>query len=126
MADEGMQRSGLNDPDLLEGWKAIADYLNKTERTVQRWEKAKGVPYGGLSRVRSRSYHGFLHTSRNWMPGGKITLPPTSIWTRRQFPKILRPARVTHLPRFNPYPARVRNRSVARGSYGLPLLPWFW
>jgi len=44
MADEGMQRSGLNDPDLLEGWKAIADYLNKTERTVQRWEKAKGVP----------------------------------------------------------------------------------
>ena len=44
MADQGMQRSGLNDPDLLEGWKAIADYLNKTERTVQRWEKTKGLP----------------------------------------------------------------------------------
>lgn len=30
--------------DLLEGWKAIADYLRKTERTVQRWEKNKGLP----------------------------------------------------------------------------------
>jgi tetratricopeptide (TPR) repeat protein len=30
--------------DLLEGWKAIAEYLRKTERTVQRWEKSKGLP----------------------------------------------------------------------------------
>ncbi len=29
---------------LLEGWKAIADHLRKTERTVQRWEKNKGLP----------------------------------------------------------------------------------
>jgi len=29
---------------LLDGWKAIADYLGKTERTVQRWEKKKGLP----------------------------------------------------------------------------------
>jgi len=32
------------DEDLLEGWKAIADHLNKTERTVQRWEKTKALP----------------------------------------------------------------------------------
>jgi tetratricopeptide (TPR) repeat protein len=30
--------------NLLEGWKAIADHLRKTERTVQRWEKNKGLP----------------------------------------------------------------------------------
>src|SRR5215472_12583579 len=30
--------------DLLDGWKAIADHLGKTERTVQRWEKSKGLP----------------------------------------------------------------------------------
>ena len=30
--------------DLLDGWKAIADHLGKTERTVQRWEKGKGLP----------------------------------------------------------------------------------
>lgn len=30
--------------EMLEGWKAIADHLDKTERTVQRWEKTKGLP----------------------------------------------------------------------------------
>ena len=44
MATEGVQQPGLEDEDLLEGWKAIADHLNKTERTVQRWEKAKALP----------------------------------------------------------------------------------
>ena len=39
-----MQQPGLDEEGLLEGWKAIADYLNKTERTVQRWEKSKGLP----------------------------------------------------------------------------------
>jgi TolB-like protein/Tfp pilus assembly protein PilF len=29
---------------LLEGWKAIADHLGKTERTVQRWEKTRNLP----------------------------------------------------------------------------------
>jgi TolB-like protein/Tfp pilus assembly protein PilF len=44
MGAEGIQRPGLDDEDLLEGWKAIADHLNKTERTVQRWEKGKALP----------------------------------------------------------------------------------
>ncbi len=30
--------------DLLDGWKQIAEHLGKTERTVQRWEKSKGLP----------------------------------------------------------------------------------
>jgi tetratricopeptide (TPR) repeat protein len=29
---------------LLDGWKQIAEHLGKTERTVQRWEKSKGLP----------------------------------------------------------------------------------
>ncbi|HEX7286321.1 MAG TPA: tetratricopeptide repeat protein [Candidatus Angelobacter sp.] len=36
--------SELRAADMLDGWKAIADYLGKTERTVQRWEKRKGLP----------------------------------------------------------------------------------
>jgi TolB-like protein/Tfp pilus assembly protein PilF len=39
-----MQQPGWDEEGLLEGWKAIADHLNKTERTVQRWEKSKGLP----------------------------------------------------------------------------------
>jgi len=46
--EEMEQRGG----GLLEGWKAIADYLGKTERTVQRWEKTKGLP---VRRFRSDS-----------------------------------------------------------------------
>jgi TolB-like protein/Flp pilus assembly protein TadD len=44
MGAEGIHRPRLDDEDLLEGWKAIADHLNKTERTVQRWEKGKALP----------------------------------------------------------------------------------
>jgi len=28
----------------LESWKEIAGYLKRTERTVRRWEKEKGLP----------------------------------------------------------------------------------
>jgi len=39
-----MQQPRWDEEGLLEGWKAIADHLNKTERPVQRWEKSKGLP----------------------------------------------------------------------------------
>lgn len=36
----------------LDSWKAVADYLNRDQRTVQRWEREKGLPVhrvpGGL------------------------------------------------------------------------------
>lgn len=38
-------------PDRLDGWKAIAAYLGKDERTVRRWEKDFGLP---VHRVGSR------------------------------------------------------------------------
>ncbi len=44
MAAEGTHHPPLDNEDLLEGWKAIADHLDKTERTVQRWEKSKALP----------------------------------------------------------------------------------
>ena len=41
MGEEGAKQQ----PDgLLDGWKQIAEYLGKTERTVQRWEDSKGLP----------------------------------------------------------------------------------
>jgi TolB-like protein/Tfp pilus assembly protein PilF len=55
MAAESPQpRPDLDEPrsGLLEGWKAIADYLGKTERTVQRWEKSRGLP---VRRLRAES-----------------------------------------------------------------------
>lgn len=53
MAAEGSQLRPLTEErraeDILEGWKAIADYLDKTERTVQRWEKSKALPVRRLA-----------------------------------------------------------------------------
>ena len=34
----------VRNEDLLSGWKEIADYLNKSIRTVQRWAGKKGLP----------------------------------------------------------------------------------
>jgi hypothetical protein len=33
-----------SDPDRVDSWKLIALYLNRTVRTVQRWEKQEGLP----------------------------------------------------------------------------------
>jgi TolB-like protein len=56
MASEGLPPTPQMDerraPDQLEGWKAVADHLGKTERTVQRWEKSKGLP---VRRLRGES-----------------------------------------------------------------------
>ncbi len=30
--------------DLLSGWQEIADYLDKSIRTVQRWKRTRGLP----------------------------------------------------------------------------------
>jgi TolB-like protein/Flp pilus assembly protein TadD len=43
-ADRAQPGPAIDHDELLEGWKAIADHLDKTERTVQRWEKSKGLP----------------------------------------------------------------------------------
>lgn len=36
--------SPSQDPDLLDGWKSIADYLGKSVRTAQRWRAEFGLP----------------------------------------------------------------------------------
>jgi len=33
-----------NDPDVLDGWRNIADYLGKSVRTAQRWRQEFGMP----------------------------------------------------------------------------------
>ncbi len=59
-ADRAQPRAEIDSGELLEGWKAIADHLDKTERTVQRWEKTKGLPVrrlkGGTPEEQSRVF----------------------------------------------------------------------
>src|SRR5215467_6296547 len=42
--ETSMPGEGVRSEEVLEGWKAIAEYLRLTERTVQRWEKDRGLP----------------------------------------------------------------------------------
>ena len=90
MGVEGPQtRPDLEDrrtSDLLEGWKAIADHLGRTERTVQRWEKSKGLPVRRLKAVspdelpRVFSYKSELNSwwSRQTDLGDDLTAEPAS------------------------------------------------
>ena len=34
----------MGEPDRLEGWKQVAAYLGKSERTVRRWQQEEGLP----------------------------------------------------------------------------------
>jgi hypothetical protein len=41
---EGRTMSGNAERETLESWKQIAAYLNRSERTVRRWESSEGLP----------------------------------------------------------------------------------
>jgi Putative lumazine-binding len=70
------EKSPLGEP--LESWKQIAAHLNRSERTVRRWEEEEGLP------VRRREHHKqdtvFAYSSE------------IDEWSRRRTRKQLRPA----------------------------------
>ena len=40
----------MNDDDLLIGWKAVARYFNRSEKTLRRWHKKYDLPIVKLGR----------------------------------------------------------------------------
>lgn len=58
----------------LDSWKEIAAYLKRDVRTVQRWEKAEGLPV-----------HRHLHRSRSSVYASKAAL---EAWRRQRSPQI--------------------------------------
>jgi len=42
--EKGFQKRRLSDQQRLESWKAIANYLHRSVRTVRRWEGDEGLP----------------------------------------------------------------------------------
>ena len=45
--------------DRLESWKEIAAYLNRSERTVRRWEEKEGLPVHRLAHDKRSSVYGY-------------------------------------------------------------------
>ena len=58
--DESGDRSRLN------SWKAIAAYLNRTVRTVQRWEKSAGLPINRQAHDKPGTIYAYTSELDNW------------------------------------------------------------
>jgi hypothetical protein len=67
--------------DRLDGWKAIADYLGRDERTVQRWRKERGMPVHRVPGVKGGTVFAYPGEIERWLleqsPLHPDLVPPT-------------------------------------------------
>src|SRR3954470_12699613 len=52
--------------DRLESWKEIANYLHRSMRTVQEWERSEGMPVHRLRHSKSGSVFAFRSELDKW------------------------------------------------------------
>ena len=60
--------------DLLDSWKAIAQYLGRNVRTVQRWEKTENLPVHRHIHEKNGSVYAFRSELENWRKSRSV--PP--------------------------------------------------
>lgn len=60
----------------LDGWKSIANYLKRTTRTVQRWEKLEGLPVHRIGHTSSASVFAYSGEIDAWWDSRKAGLEP--------------------------------------------------
>jgi Tol biopolymer transport system component len=59
--------SALVSEETLNSWKAIANYLGRTVRTVQRWEQSDGLPVRRIQHDAGSSVYAFRHEIDAWL-----------------------------------------------------------
>jgi len=84
--------------ETLESWKQIAAYLNRSERTVRRWEAVEGLPVHRREHQKQDTVLAYSHEIDDW--------------SRRRTRKQLRPVQLA------PEPESVRMTPVLSGSVG--------
>src|SRR5947209_6288451 len=57
---------------VLDSWKEIAAYLNRTVRTVQRWEKLEGLPVHRLGHSRQATVRAYPAELDEWWAGHQV------------------------------------------------------
>ena len=75
--------------DRLESWKEIAAYLNRSERTVRRWEDKEGLPVHRLQHDKRGSVYAYASELDAWRGSRRQLLevePPDVRLLRRRFP----------------------------------------
>lgn len=68
-----------NPPDRLESWKAIAAFLDRSVRTVKRWEVDEGLPVHRHLHQRQSTVFAFRSELDNWRSGRSLSAEPTSV-----------------------------------------------
>jgi len=58
-------------PDVLDGWKAIADYLGRSVRTVQRWRRLYGLPVHSVAGRGGGNVFAYLAEVETWRRGSQ-------------------------------------------------------
>ena len=59
--------------DRLESWKEIANYLRRSMRTVQEWERSEGMPVYRLQHSKSGSVFAFRSELDKWQAHRTVT-----------------------------------------------------
>src|SRR5258707_12986877 len=76
-----MASSGKMDPEItasgdrLDSWKEIAAYLNRSERTVRRWEEREGLPVHRLVHDKRGSVYAYKRELDEWWTRGATVKP---------------------------------------------------
>src|SRR5678815_4311926 len=60
--------------DRLDSWKAIAAYLGRGVRTVQRWEREEGLPVHRLAHEKRGSVYAHREEIDAWWASRRLTL----------------------------------------------------
>src|ERR1700674_5043301 len=81
---ERRSMSGNAQRETLESWKQIAAHLNRSERTVRRWEVAEGLPVRRREHQKQDTVFAYSHEIDEW--------------NTRRIRKQLRPAQITPEP----------------------------
>jgi Tol biopolymer transport system component len=67
-------QSGRSPEDRLDSWKAIAVYLGRGVRTVQRWERDEGLPVHRLAHEKRGSVYAHRQEVDAWWESRRLTL----------------------------------------------------
>ena len=67
--------------DHLQGWKEIAEYLNRDERTAKRWEKQRGLPVRRIPGEGRANVYVIVSELEGWLAGGERTSSTSAVET---------------------------------------------
>jgi tetratricopeptide (TPR) repeat protein len=65
-------------PDRLDSWKEIAAYLNRSERTVRRWEDKESLPVHRLQHDKRGSIYAYTRELDAWRDSRRVVVEATA------------------------------------------------